>query len=126
MSKYKDPATKSQLTAALTTGMGAEEVQLVYIQEILPNLSFITASDFSLAKKSPMSGEKDWVSVIKAGYTFDSRQTGQSVQGLFDSAGNVMCLANAAIGPDISLLIAANMNYSKNIYDFGVGIQLPI
>jgi hypothetical protein len=126
MAKHKDSSLKSQMTAALTTGMGADELQLVYIQEILPNLSFITASDLSLAKKSPMSAEKDWVSVIKAGYTFDSKQTGQSVQGLFDSAGNVMCLASAAIGPDISLLLAANMNYSKNIYDFGVGIQLPI
>jgi len=121
----QDP--KCQAYLSLTTGMGADEVQACYMHEIITNINLIVATDFSFAKKSLLpGGDKDWVSILKCGYSYESRNSGQSVQGLFDTVGNVSTLITAPLTSEISLMASGNMNYSKNVYDFGLGVQIPL
>lgn len=124
--KYTEEDIKSETLVSVTTGGGSDELHLSYMQEIWNNLNFIAAVDTSLAKKSPLGGEKEWGSVVKGGYSYNMRQFGIQTQGLFDSSGNVACVATSSIAQDVNLTLSGNMNYKRNTYDFGFGIQLPV
>lgn len=122
IAKYEDE--KSYATLGYTTGMGSDEINLVYSQEVLPALNLVVASDFSLAKTSPLGGERDWGSVIKGGYMIEHE--GVSIQGMYDSAGNVRLLSVVPFSNEFLLTVSGQMNNSKNLYDFGVGIQVMV
>lgn len=119
--KYSEKLATS--IATFTTGDGGSKTMSVsYLQSVLPNLRVICRNDLSLAKKSPMGGEKDWVSVwkikkkewkrmkerkfktcfivslsysikvLRLGYQARFPSSQIEVNGLLDSTGNVQCL----------------------------------
>jgi hypothetical protein len=112
--------------ASLTTGDGgSQSMSISYLQSVLPNVRFICRNDISLAKKSPMGAEKDWVSVLRLGYQARFPSSQIEVNGLFDSTGNVSCLYSMPL-INTQMTLSGTMNPSKNNYEFGVGFQLTL
>jgi hypothetical protein len=112
--------------ATITTGDGSSQtMSFSYLHSILPNLRVVCRNDISLAKKSPMTAEKDWVSVLRLGYQARFPQSQVEINGLFDSTGNVSCIYSMPL-VSTQMTLSGTMNPAKNNYEFGVGFQLSL
>jgi len=122
--KYSEKTATS--IATLTTGDGGStSMSFSYLQSVLPNLRIVCRNDVSLAKKSPMTAEKDWVSVLRLGYQARFPSSQIEINGLLDSTGNVSCLYSMPL-INTQMTLSGTMNPSKNNYEFGVGFQLSL
>lgn len=122
--KYSEKTATSIATFSTGDG-GSKTMSVSYLQSVLPNLRVICRNDLSLAKKSPMGGEKDWASILKLGYQARFPSSQIEVNGLVDSTGNISTLYSMPL-INTQMTLSGSMNPSKNSYEFGVAFQLNL
>lgn len=122
--KYSEKMSTSIATFSTGDG-GSKTVSLSYLQNVLPNLRVVCRNDLSLAKKSPMGGEKDWVSTLRLGYQARFPSSQIEVNGLVDSSGNVSCLYSMPL-INTQMTLSGSVNPTKNSYEFGIAFQLNL